>query len=58
MTTRQYAPLVPASISLDPAMFGTHSLYRTKAVLIYRRTGNLSGRKDDEVLDMIYPSDA
>lgn len=27
---------------LDPAKFGTHSLRRTKAVLIYRRTGNLS----------------
>lgn len=30
-----------ASIGLDPAKFGTHSLRRTKAVLIYRRTGNL-----------------
>jgi site-specific recombinase XerC len=30
-----------ASIGLDPAKFGTHSLLRTKAVLIYRRTGNL-----------------
>jgi hypothetical protein len=39
-------------------MFGTHTLYRTKAVLIYRRTGNLSGRKDDEVLNLVYPSDA
>jgi integrase len=27
--------------SLDPCMFGTHSLRRTKATLIYRRTGNL-----------------
>lgn len=26
-----------ASIRLDPAKFGTHSLRRTKAVLIYRR---------------------
>jgi integrase len=44
MTTRQYARLVQqwvASIGLDPAKFGTHSLRRTKAVLIYRRTGNL-----------------
>jgi len=44
LTTRQYARLVQewvASIGLDPAMFGTHSLRRTKAVLIYRRTGNL-----------------
>jgi integrase len=30
-----------ASIGLDPAKFGTHSLRRTKAVLFYRRTGNL-----------------
>lgn len=29
------------SIGLDPAKFGTHFLRRTKAVLIYRRTGNL-----------------
>jgi integrase len=44
MTTRQYARLVRewvASIDLDPTKFGTHSLRRTKAVLIYRRTGNL-----------------
>ncbi len=30
-----------ASIGLDPAKFGTHSLRRPKAVLIYRRTWNL-----------------
>lgn len=30
-----------ASIGLDPAKFGTHSLRCTNAVLIYRRTGNL-----------------
>ena len=44
MTTRQYARLVAdwiASIGLDPHVFGTHSLRRTKATLIYRRTGNL-----------------
>ena len=44
MTTRQYARLVSswiAMISLDPHFFGTHSLRRTKATLIYRRTGNL-----------------
>ena len=44
MTTRQYARLVSdwiASIGLDPNFFGTHSLRRTKATLIYRRTGNL-----------------
>ena len=28
-------------IGLDPKLFGTHSLRRTKATLIYRRTGNL-----------------
>jgi integrase len=28
-------------IGLDPHLFGTHSLRRTKATLIYRRTGNL-----------------
>jgi integrase len=44
ITTRQYARLVSgwvASIGLDPKQFGTHSLRRTKANLIYRRTGNL-----------------
>ena len=44
LTTRQYARLVQewvASIGLDPTKFGTHSLRRTRAVLIYRRTGNL-----------------
>jgi integrase len=44
MSTRQYARLVSkwvAGIGLDPSFFGTHSLRRTKATLIYRRTGNL-----------------
>ena len=44
MTTRQYARLLSEwidSIGLDPKLFGTHSLRRTKATLIYRRTGNL-----------------
>jgi integrase len=44
ITTRQYARLVSdwiGSIGLDPKLFGTHSLRRTKATLIYRRTGNL-----------------
>ncbi len=44
LTTRQYYRLVQqwvASIGLDPGNYGTHSLRRTKAVLIYRRTGNL-----------------
>ena len=44
ITTRQYARLVGewiGGIGLDPRLFGTHSLRRTKATLIYRRTGNL-----------------
>lgn len=44
LTTRQYARLVSdwtGSIGLDSSLFGTHSLRRTKATLIYRRTGNL-----------------
>jgi len=44
MTTRQYARLVSEWVGgagLDPKPFGTHSLRRTKATLIYRRTGNL-----------------
>src|SRR5262245_60567829 len=48
LTTRQYARLVRewvASIGLNPSKFGTHSLRRTKAVLIYRRTGNLRAVK-------------
>jgi integrase len=30
-----------AGIGLEPKLFGSHSLRRTKATLIYRRTGNL-----------------
>lgn len=44
MTTRQYARLVDewiAAIGLAPAAYGTHSLRRTKAALIYRKTGNI-----------------
>jgi integrase len=44
MTTRQYARLLSewlSRIGLDPHAYGTHSLRRTKATLIYRRTGNL-----------------
>jgi integrase len=44
MTTRQYARLLSewlTSVGLDPHLYGTHSLRRTKATLIYRRTGNL-----------------
>ena len=44
LTTRQYSRLVSgwiAGIGLDASFYGTHSLRRTKATLIYRRTGNL-----------------
>jgi integrase len=44
LSTRQYSRLVSSWIAgngLDPRLFGTHSLRRTKATLIYRRTGNL-----------------
>jgi integrase len=44
LSTRQYARLVDGWIALaglDPALYGTHSLRRTKATLIYRRTGNI-----------------
>lgn len=44
ISTRQYARLVDswvASIGLNPSAYGTHSLRRTKATLIYRRTGNI-----------------
>ena len=44
LSTRQYARLVKswaALAGLDPAGYGTHSLRRTKATLIYRNTKNL-----------------
>lgn len=44
ITTRHYARLMDGwvgAIGLDPALYGTHSLRRTKVALIYRRTGNL-----------------
>jgi site-specific recombinase XerD len=44
LTTRQYPRLLAewlSMIGLDPALFGTHSLCRTKATLICRKTGNL-----------------
>ena len=44
ISTRQYARLVSkwvSGIGLDEAAFGTHSLRRTKATMIYRQTGNL-----------------
>ena len=44
ISTRHFAKLLKdwvASIGLDPTAYGTHSLRRTKATLIYRRTKNL-----------------
>jgi integrase len=44
MTTRQYARHLAGwlnGVGLDSHLYGTHSLRRTKATLIYRRTGNL-----------------
>src|SRR6202043_2629987 len=44
LSTRQYAHIVDSwveEIGLDPADYGTHSMRRTKASLIYRRTKNL-----------------
>jgi integrase len=44
VSTRQYARLVRdwvSVIGLEPSSYGTHSLRRTKAVQIYRKTGNL-----------------
>ncbi|WER47045.1 tyrosine-type recombinase/integrase [Cupriavidus sp. WKF15] len=44
LSTRQYARIVHgwvASIGLDDSAYGTHSIRRTKASLIYRRTKNL-----------------
>ncbi len=44
VSRRQYARIVESwvtEIGLDPSMYGTHSLRRSKASLIYRRTKNL-----------------
>lgn len=44
LSTRQYARIVckwVTSIGLDPAAYGTHSMRRTKATLIYKETKNL-----------------
>lgn len=44
LSARQYARVVQRwvkEIGLDPAAYGTHTLRRTKASLIYRRTKNL-----------------
>lgn len=44
LSTRQYARIVDqwiADIGLDASAYGTHTMRRTKASLIYRRTKNL-----------------
>ena len=44
LSTRQYARIVNewvAEIGLDPTCYGTHTMRRTKASLIYRRTKNI-----------------
>lgn len=44
LSTRQYARLIDewvTAIGLRPEEYGTHSLRRTKAALIYKATGNL-----------------
>lgn len=44
LSTRQYARIVESwveSIGLDPGPYGTHTMRRTKATLIYRKTKNL-----------------
>jgi integrase len=44
LSIRKYARLVDewvSAIGLRPRDYGTHSLRRTKAALIYKRTGNL-----------------
>lgn len=44
VTTRQYGWLLDDWVSLigrDPALYGTHSIRRTKVALIYKRAGNL-----------------
>ena len=44
LSTRQYSRMLSswvAAIGLDPTSYGTHSMRRTKATLLYRRTKNL-----------------
>jgi site-specific recombinase XerD len=44
ISTRQYARIVRGwvtSIGLEPSAYGTHSMRRTKAAQIYKKTGNL-----------------
>ena len=44
LSTRQYARILKnwvTTIGLDPTLYGTHSMRRTKVSLIYRRTKNI-----------------
>ncbi len=44
VSTQRYAQLIQdwvVAIGLEPSGYGTHSLRRTKAAQIYRKTGNL-----------------
>lgn len=44
VSTRQYARIVHhwvAAVGLDSTLYGTHSMRRTKATLIYKRTKNI-----------------
>jgi len=44
ISTRQYARLLDewvSTVGLDKSEYGTHSMRRTKAALIYKATGNL-----------------
>jgi integrase len=44
LSTRQYARILKGwvtTIGLDPTLYGTHTMRRTKVSLIYRRTKNL-----------------
>jgi len=53
MSTRQYARLLDEwvrAIGLRKAEYGTHSLRRTKAAMIYRATGNIRKRGGEAAL--------
>lgn len=44
VSTRQYSRIVHGwveSIGLETTMYGTHTMHRTKASQLYRKTGNL-----------------
>lgn len=76
LTTRQYARLVGewiVGVGLPVNEYGTHSMRRTKAALIYRKTGNLravqlllrtttyrpqSGRREERSADLLSVSSA